>query len=670
MKRTTIQQLFIFLSLTFICCHCFLFSNAQSNSSGIPFPQKKINAGLQAAYLQSQQLQHTSLNKHSLPSGVFQMLNKIQKPHFDINDFAGERSSNMDTTYVGLNVNDTLIITGNWTATGPILVFNSGVLIFQNANATILGNMYAFQNGKIFADSSTLSFPQQYFYEHMLLTADSAYLEFNNCTLDYSGLSHSLFAANTSTLMLNNTNNVDWTTAGVGGSPTVTINGTNLAGEYILSDRATFNFSHAHTLLLWHYLPDSAIVNYSFPQGDSLYAYTFDNSTPGVNGVGYSVTADSCYDVWWGLMPVNGSDVTISNSTIRAIGAWFQFADTVAVSGITNNSTYTNFTAPLADRNIHLINSSVQTWSLYTFDASSITINGCIVGEVGSQGHSNVTATSSFCDGSGGYLWATDTSLVVASLSTTTSNVRSERNGFMVFGYGAISLGNATAINNSVLIIVQSTLPQDPIPYDGSNAWLANIVPPAGTQYTNSNVTIGGSAWIDQGPLGSWLDFGKYQLFYQLTGNTTWTAINTPAFTEVHNNTLASWNTTGLSAGNYIVKLLLYDNQNDSVEAIKNIVLLPGVTGIEDISENVLQVSPNPSCDNITFTFPSQLPENISLTIFDAAGKQVEVFTMNEIPPSKKLILNVKDKKPGIYFYQYNTNGKISNGKFEVAIHE
>ncbi|MBK8416056.1 MAG: hypothetical protein IPL22_17055 [Bacteroidetes bacterium] len=85
---------------------------------------------------------------------------------------------------------------------------------------------------------------------------------------------------------------------------------------------------------------------YSFPANGTVANYQFNNLVPGVSGINYNVTVSNCTDVMWSLMPVNGSDVTISNSTLRVIGAWFTNGDTAAVSGLVNNSNYTSFTAP------------------------------------------------------------------------------------------------------------------------------------------------------------------------------------------------------------------------------------------------------------------------------------------------------------------------------------
>src|ERR1700741_755818 len=277
-----------------------------------------------------------------------------------------------DTIFVGVVPNDTLVITGNWTHSGPILVLSDGVLIFKNATVIDSGDIYVFQQGKLLADSSSLTFPQQYFYQRGIIAVQNATVMINQCSFNYSGLSHNLVIGGNATVVMNAVHQNDWTTCGLFGKPTLWMNDVNLAGEYILSDSSTSVFHNTDTLLLWHQFPDTAVVNFAFPNGDTVYNYKFNNTVPGIDGIEYSVNADSCHNIMWALMPVNGSDVTISNSDLRAIGTWFQHNDTVSVSNLYDNSSYVNFTAPLADINLHLINTDVQTWSLYVFDKSYI----------------------------------------------------------------------------------------------------------------------------------------------------------------------------------------------------------------------------------------------------------------------------------------------------------
>jgi len=537
----------------------------------------------------------------------------------------GSRTSFTDTVVVGAVPNDTLVITGAFFNNGPIIVLNDGVLIFQNATATILGDVFVVQDGQIWASGSTLFFPQQYFYQRTWIIINNGYVNIDNCTLDFSGLSHSLAVSDSGEIAMHQITNNGFTTAGAYLNGRISIDSTNQAGEFILTDQATFSFNKVHTLLLWHQVPGGGVVNTTFPAGAFVSSYTFNNTLPGVSGVDFSLQVDSSSDVLWALMPENGSDVTVTGSTIRSIGNWFTNGDTVTVSGLVNNSSYTAFTAPLADRNLQLNNTSVQTWSLYVFDSSAINVTGCIIGELGTLGTSRCNTQNVFCDGSGGYFWAGDQSFCIAVGSSVSSYVRSEKNGILLYGYGTVN-GGASALNSSVLITVQSSLPADPVPYENSIAWMIRVDQPV-SAFADSVVGIPGSAWIDQGPQANWMDMDSYRLWYSPAAVTPpqWTAITPQIFAEVRNNILGTWDTHGLQPGTYSVRLNTFNNAGDSIEAVKQITLLPSVLGTNEISNaNLLSYCyPNPANGIFNISSPMLSKPDSRLYIRDVTGRIV-----------------------------------------------
>ncbi|HEY4798594.1 MAG TPA: T9SS type A sorting domain-containing protein, partial [Bacteroidia bacterium] len=424
-----------------------------------------------------------------------------------------------------------------------------------------------------------------------------------------------------------------------------------------IADYVTLHLKHATQALLWHQFPDTAVVTHTFPNGSSLNTYTFNKTTPGVHGIEYNVTVDTSTTVEWAMMPVNGSNISISNSTIRSIGLWFTKKDTANVSGLVDNSNYTNFTAPLSDRNLQLINTSVHTWSAYTFNKSVVNFSGCILGEVGSMGTSKVTGNNYWVDGSGGYQWASDTSTYFNVNTTTSSNVRSEKHGFLIFAYSTENNGVASAIGKSILIVVQSVLPQDPVVYEGSDVWFDNIGQ-ATPAYVDTVVSVIGSAWIDKGPTSQLMDFSSYQVFYQLSGDTTWKAITTKLTSEVRNNQLAAWNTHGLAAGNYILKVTLHDNWGDSVEAKKSINLLPGIlVSAENIfAECNFNVYPNPFSESAFVQIKNRSLIANEVKIYNALGQEMNCKIIS-IPEG--FIIHSANLAAGIYSLQIKTSNGV-----------
>jgi len=563
--------------------------------------------------------------------------------------------------YDTLIVTDTMIITGTYFHDGPIIIINGGLLHFVNASASILGDIYVWgANSRLYADSSYLYIPQQYFYQRSLVVIDGGIVHYHNTTLDHSGLSHNLLAANNSYIEMTDVHNIGFTTNGVFGNAQISINGTNEAGEYVTTDSSQLHFRNANTILLWHNFPDTALINFTFPDGDTILSYTFNNTLPGVHGVEYSINVDTCTNVMWGMMPETGSDVTISDSKIRAIGLWFIGNDTIEVNGLVNNSHYTSFTASLSDRNLHLNNCDLQTWSIYPMDGTHVNLSGCIVGEVGSEQHSTFSGSNFSCDGSGGYMWATDTSFVLAGFCSAINSVRSQGNGILLFAYSSLMGGYPMATGSSIIMVVQSSVQQEPVPLDNSCAWYALIEKPFDT-YVDTTAAIIGSAWIDKTTTSNWMDFASKRLYYQASGDLIWTEITTDSTSEVRDDILGIWDTHGLTPGQYNIKMVLRDNWNNIVEAIKGVNLLPTIfVNIEEPLTNLIHCFPNPA--NNTLAISGIEKHNSQINIYSAEGK--DVTAMTHFITGRNFEVDISSLSVGVYFIAVKNKNESYYSKF------
>jgi len=630
--------------------------NLLSQQHNFKFPTEEIKKFNDYAYKKvcARETDLLQTKKNDNFTSGFLQLNKIYESLVLPEKYLSLEDKNI-TVYDTLFVADTLIVTGNWLHDGPIIIVNDGLLQFQHANATILGDIYLMgAHPKLIADSSTLYIPQQYFYQRSLIITGGGSVQYHNTTVDHSGLSHNLAATDSAYLELDNVTNIGFTTNGLYGHPVFNIKDVNVAGEYVISGDAALTFKNSKTILLWHQFPTASTINFSFPANDTVYNYHFNNTISGISGINYNIEVDSCTDVMWGMMPVTGSDVTISNSTIRAIGLWFLGADTVTVNGLVNNSTYSNFTAPLSDRNLQLNNCHVQTWSLYPMEQTYIDMTGCIVGEIGCMGSSDFSGSSFFCDGSGGYLWAGDTSLIIAGFSTTSGYVRSQVNGILLYAYSSILNGYPSALGNSVIMVIQSNVPQEPKVFDGGAAWYALIDQPFDA-YTDQLVPVTGSAWIDKTPSSYLMDFRNYRLYYQISGASTWTEIPTDSLNEKRDETLGVWNTTGLAPGQYILKLVLLDNWGNNAEAIKGVNLFPSIVGITaNKSLDSFIIFPNPAKDKISIVAPVDC-KGLSIKITGIAGQLICEKKVDFLKAKEPYLLDIKDIPGGCYGIKLTT---------------
>ena len=563
-------------------------------------------------------------SESTVPSGIVGILAKVKDLR---NKKPPSKPAGGDTLIIGIPPLDSLTITGSFTHTGPVFVLGNGILRFKNANATIIGDLYVWgEHALVTADSSYLYFPQQYFYQRSLVLAGKGTVIYRNTTLDHSGLSNNLALTDTSRIELDNVTNIGFTTCVMYTASEYNVNGINQAGEFVIVDHARLNFRHAKTILLWYQVPDAAVFHYAFPSGDTVQSYALNNTTPGISGINYSVNVDTCTDIMWALMPATGSDISITNSKIRSIGLWFLGHDTINVSGLVGNSTYTDYTANLSDRNLRLINSSVQTWSLYPMDTSNLNVTGCILGEIGSQANSRLIATDAFVDGSGGYWSSNGQALILADNCMAVNAVRSTQNAFFIFAYCTLNQGEAAAMGNSILMIIQSELPALPTLYDGSCVWYTRVEGPT-SGLVDTIVPVFGSAWIKKTPSSHLMDFACYQMYWQKSGDTVWNPIGSKSYTEKHDEILANWNTQGFSPGLYYLKLVITDNTVDSNqnEAIQAINLLPRIFGIHQIpsSELSFRIYPDPVNENSVARFNLPAEDKLQISITDISGKLI-----------------------------------------------
>lgn len=615
----------------------------------VQFPQKEIDRCLQEAWKASAYSSVPGKNKPSeeIQSGVYQFLKSYVQEDIVIPRVPEHITRGSDTLYVGITPKDTITVTGVWQHNGPIFILNDGVLIFKNAQATILGNIYIINEGQFLAEHTDFNIPQQYFYQRSIMAAHHSKMSLQNCSMRFSGMSHNLVILDSATVSFKNVHFSDWTTTGVFGKPQFIIDTCNNIGEIIMMDRSAVTVKNTDTVLLWHHIPGGAQLNWEFPEGNQLSHYSLSPVSQGVSGINYSVEADNCKLIWWGLMPEDGSDVTVSNSYLRAIGAWFTNKDSTTVTGLANNAHYVSSGNLFKDRILQLDNSTVVTWSLYPMDSSVVNVKSCIAGEIGSGGYAKTTCTSAFVDGSGGYFWGSGSAVQFAVLSAFTSPVRSEGSAMVLAGYSSIANGVASGVGNSILFLVQTPVLQQPVAYEGAVVWTANLAAPS-IAHVNDSVTVTGSAYILRGPESVLMHFDHYYLKYQPAGSTDWIQLSGVVKTPVNQNTLAKWNTKNLVPGDYHLMLVLKDDWGDSVSANISVTLLPAVAtgGISPSAGNQIFVSPNPVSDNLTVTVPAG--EWSSMILTDITGRNIAEKRVTEYKPEE--IISMKNIPPGIYF--------------------
>ncbi len=127
----------------------------------------------------------------SCPAEAFRVFKKFRGLNPEM--LHGAASKSTDTLFVGLTAGDSLHITGAFTNNGPVVVIGDGILVFDNAQALINGDIIVWgADARLEIIGSTISSPQAYIYQRSMVVAGHGRVSIENSVLDYSGMSHNL----------------------------------------------------------------------------------------------------------------------------------------------------------------------------------------------------------------------------------------------------------------------------------------------------------------------------------------------------------------------------------------------------------------------------------------------------------------------------------------------
>lgn len=84
---------------------------------------------------------------------------------------------------------------------------------------------------------------------------------------------------------------------------------------------------------------------------------------------------------------------------------------------------------------------------------------------------------------------------------------------------------------------------------------------------------------------------------------------------------------------------------------------------VNDVKNNKLLVYPNPFTDKVTIAFDLKSNSDVNVTFYDVSGRVVKTLKSDEKKGFNQLVIDTKDLRTGIYFYNLKTNSGESTGK-------
>lgn len=538
---------------------------------------------------------------------------------------------------------------------GDIIIVNDGQLIVRRTDFTLNGDLQIAGNGRAQFVDASLTIVQDYSYEHEAIVAQNGLLDLEHVAFQASGQSWSVGLVGEASYRLSHSTITDgFITTAAFESASIHVDHTKTAGEFLCFGDNPASFSTSDVVLFWLVLPDSSIVDSTLPEDSLLVDWSFPDES--AHGIPYSAKIDSCTSVQWGLISRTGSTATFRNTHFRVIGLYFESPDSLAVDGMVNGSTHVDDIVPAADRTLHLINSSVDTWNFYTALSAKLSLDNCIFGEALAMDSSKVTILNSVCDGSGGYIGAMNKSFLIVFGSLIKSQVTSRQNAVLVGANSSFTGGELDADEESIMFLANTTYAAPPQAHNGASIFEAQLGPVDGV--VDSEIPLVGTARLLRGP-ESPLEFRGYRVDYR-PQNGVWRPVHDKRTTPVFNDLLATWRTFNLQPGPYDLRLSLFHNFGDSIslDSYGRLSLNTFVSenNAHPAATRLLQNSPNPFNPATMITYELSQSGPVHILIYNSLGQVVDrIDKQTENAGSHQVRIDASAWPAGAYYYKLQT---------------
>ncbi len=582
-------------------------------------------------------------------------------------------------------INDTVINQG-------IVIIGNGVLIIEGARLTISGSLDIRGNGKCFINTNgKLRFNQSFIGELKIRLTDSAYFEAKDAIIDANGSTRSEEFYDHSTYKAIRTYYPDWTFRKAYNHSQIFLEDINsnfgvdnYTGDLLVSDSCFVYYKNCDVLWPWLQVPSGANIGtvsdeFIFPPIQIVNHFEFPGTYANVSGIGYTMIIDSSTHVWWALDTYPGSNSYIKNCALVGSAQRLYGTDTVDLYGI-RDSTFYSGTLPLNDRIQDYQNVFVRWWCWYPRENTVLNIDSCYFGEMVAWNKSIVNITRSAVEGTE-QLGTKDSAFASFSDGTVHCFVNAYHNSTLLLNNSYITPTGGSPISHqkdnyshgfAYLLCTNSKFDNIPKALDASVVMFA-FIDSLGTIDADTifNIPISGSAWLEAGPLNM-TTFNKYKLCYQHIDSTYWILIN-EAESAIHSNTLGVWNTSSLSNGDYLIRLTIFDSNNDSLSALRKVTLTNTTSVNERSSINqsqfyLYQNYPNPFNPSTKIKYSIPHSENVLIKVYDVLGKEVKTL-LDEYKDAGiyEIEFDGSSLASGIYFYKITT-GSYSETRMMILM--
>ncbi|MEW6741883.1 MAG: hypothetical protein AB1486_03905 [Planctomycetota bacterium] len=462
-----------------------------------------------------------------------------------------------------------LVITGPYEFEGTIFVVNQGRLLFDHAEARIRGSFAIMNEGRVDVHGGSLTFESSYLYQFTTVVVDQARFHVVHARLDYVGGTHGIYAGNDARLWFADVQSNGAVTASFEGRARLSLTKVDRAGEFVIMGQNPVEMRDCHFIILWLTFGAGQIADLTLPDGAEVPSFQYPVPPYRVGDPGWRVKLEDCREVYFTLMTRAGCDLTLRDGMVRAVGIIFDGGE-FALDGLVNGQRHEAYQLPLTDRRIALRDAGVETWNVYPMLGAIGTIDQCVLGETLVMG-GEVEVTYCLYDMTGGFFSSMSGSLTTLLLSGVISPITVREGGLLVMAWCGTPAGEVRIDSGGVFVAVATPLRVRPkVAGSGLSAlgWFEAPVDPK----VGDAVVIAGTAVIDGGP--DWPDdLASFVLEYASAATPdTWWPIAV-GYSDVWWGPLGTWDTSGLEAGDYILRLTFTDLYGNAVEVTEDVHL-------------------------------------------------------------------------------------------------
>lgn len=296
-----------------------------------------------------------------------------------------------------LVVDNSLEITDSIGRDGDIIIKNGARLKISAPRFALRGNI-AVENGVLEMAGGVILMPQSYNHEFKIVVAEAARFHVRDA-LFITNLPVTLGLLGNASYEVENSEFRGGVTCTGNDRCRVSLERAKSPGEFVVAPGMELNVRDCRFVIVW--LPIGANVKgrVTLPDGNNVADWQ--------SGHGINVRVKNSQIVW-GLVSSRGADALVANSDIYATGILFDGNAAFAIKNLHNKSALADYTVTANDRKLRFSDAKVTAWNFYAAQRAHGTIESSTFGEVLLFGEGRMEVRDSACDGSGGYIGASE----------------------------------------------------------------------------------------------------------------------------------------------------------------------------------------------------------------------------------------------------------------------